>query len=60
LWNKQDSFLSPQALEIQNKNILLEAKLMKALIMSFTPEQQNQISKQLFSISNTLSEMANE
>ncbi len=60
LWNKQDSLLSGRALEIQNRNILLEAKLMKALVLSFTPEQRNQLTKQLFSISSTMSEMANE
>ena len=60
LWNTQDSFLTGEALQKQKQNIILEAKLVKSLILSFTPEQQNQLSKQLLSVSNTLSEMANE
>jgi hypothetical protein len=60
LWKTQDANLKGNALQLQQKNMTLTASLVKDLITSFTPEQRNKISKQLLSISNTLSEMANE
>ncbi len=54
VWNQQLIAL------LKQKNMTLTASLVKDLITSFTPEQRNKISKQLLSISNTLSEMANE
>lgn len=60
LWKTQDTNLKGNALQLQQKNIELTASLMKDLIISFTLEQRNETSKQLLSISNTLSEMSNE
>ena len=60
LWKAQDSNLTTNALKFDQQNTLLQAKLIKALIISLTPEQRNQLTNQLISISNTLSEMANE
>ncbi len=59
-WESQNAVLSEKALQLQQHNKQLEANLIKTLIVSFTPKQSEKIARQLTSMSNTFSEMANE
>ncbi|MEE9351241.1 MAG: DUF6279 family lipoprotein [Thiotrichaceae bacterium] len=60
LWNTQDAKLTGKALQLEQHNNKLMAEVMKRLIMSFEPEQKDNLSRQLTSMSRTFSEMANE
>lgn len=60
LWNAQDPKLTGKANQLKQQNMVLMAKLMKKLIMSFTADQKENLSKQLTSISNTFNEMVYE
>jgi hypothetical protein len=59
-WKSQSPVLSGNALQLQQRNKQLEANLIKTLIVSLSPKQSEIIARQLTSMSNTFTEMANE
>jgi hypothetical protein len=60
IWN-DDSFSSkPEDKAIEKKNDDIMNTMIKDLLTSFTPRQKKKLSSQLYSISRTFNEMANE
>ncbi len=60
VWSQQDVVLTGKAGALDKQNDQVFASMMKNLILGFSPERREQFADKLNSISQTLSEMANE
>lgn len=60
LWDQQSPALTGRAHQQKQQNRKTRTLMLKNLIMSFSPQQKENLSIQLYSLSDTFSEMANE
>ena len=60
LWDKQDSVLTGKSLSLEKQNNRIFSELIQKLVNSMSLSQRQQLSRQLLSMSQAFSELANE